>query len=122
MGISMVAPDGRRLQVNVWNWGVLHHLVDQAELFSPEVWVGARWGTSWLEAPDVATLADFLSRQVLPRLRPGERMYFDGQTTDVPDDGTLYRDDLGKNYSLSREILAEIITFLEQAGGRVELL
>lgn len=121
MSIALVAPDGRRLSVNAWNWGVLHHLVEQAGVFSDEVWVGARFGSSWLEAPEVATLANFLSRLILPRLRAGERMFLDGRTTDVPDDGTFYRDDLAANYSLSREVLVGIIAFLEQAGGRVEL-
>ncbi len=122
MSVVLEAPDGRTLQVNAWNWGVLHHLVAQADLFPEEVWAPKRSnGGGALETDQVATLADFLTARLRPAIAPGSRMFFDGSTTDVPDDGTFYRADneLWKNYSLTRETLDRVIDFLRAAGGPV---
>lgn len=122
MSVILEAPDGRDLKVNAWNWGVLHHLVEQAGLFSDEVWVPKRYnGGGALDAGQVARLADFLAERVRPLIGEGERMFFDGSVTDVPDDGTFYRaeEELWKNYSLSRQVLDDVIDFLRAAGGSV---
>jgi len=108
--------------VNAWNWGVLHHLVAQAGLFPDDVWAPKRSnGGGALDADQVVSLASFLAERVRPKLSPGERMFFDGSTTDAPDDGTFYRaeNELWKNYSLTREMLDRVIGFLESAGGPV---
>ena len=122
MSVILEAPDGSDLKVNAWNWGVLHHLVERAGLFSEEVWVPKRYnGGGALDAAQVAALADFLAERVRPLIGTGERMFFDGSVTDVPDDGTFYRaeDELWKNYSLRRDVLDAVITFLLAAGGPV---
>src|SRR5262245_43985991 len=122
MSVMLEAPGERTLQVNAWNWGVLHHLVAQAGLFPDEVWAPKRSnGGGALDADQVAALARFLVERVRPQIASGERMFFDGSTTDVPDDGTFYRaeDELWKNYSLTREMLDRVIDFLETAAGPV---
>jgi hypothetical protein len=122
MSVILAAPDGRTLKVNAWNWGVLHHLVERAGLFPDEVWVPKRYnGGGALDGDQVTRLADFLSEKVVPLIGAGERMFFDGSTTDVPDDGTFYRaeDELWKNYSLQRDVLDDVIKLLRTAGGSV---
>jgi len=43
-------------------------------------------------------------------------MFLSGETTSVPDDGTLYRGaEIDKNYSLRRNVLVSVIDFLRQA-------
>lgn len=125
MSIVLESADGRDLTVNAWNWGVLHHLVARADVLPEEVWEPKRYnGGGELDARQVAALADFLEQAVLPRLRDGERMFFDGSVTDAPDDGTFYRDEaeLWKNYSLQRGVLVAIIGFLRQAVSPVAFL
>ena len=121
MSILLIAEDGRDLKMNAWNWGVLHHVVERAGLFPGELWEPARHGGGELDAADVARLADFLAERVLPRLAPGQRMFFDGTVTDEPDDGTFYREEneLWRNYSLLREVLVGAIEFLRSAQGAV---
>ena len=122
MSITLERSDGTELRVNAWNWGVLHHLVAKADLFPAELWEPKRFnGGGTLEAPEAATLADFLAERVLPRLREGERMFYDGTITDVADDGTFYREpgELWRNYSLHRTVLVEVIEFLRKAAGPV---
>ena len=73
-----------------------------------------------LTSEEVSTLTAFLQKKVLPAFRSGERMYPAGTFTDEPDDGTMYRgEDAWRNYSLSYEVLADVIDFLKQAKGPV---
>lgn len=123
MSIILRSPNAEDVTVNVWNWGVLHHFVAEAELFSDEVWVPARYnGGAELDAEQVEQLADYLEQRLLPCVGEGERIFFDGSVTRVPDDGKLYRDeaDAWKNYSLHRDVLVEVIGFLRKARGPVE--
>jgi hypothetical protein len=122
MSIILSSSDQRDHQVNVWNWGVLHHMVVQAGLFSEDDWGPKRSnGGGQLTEPQVAVLADFLECRLLPRLQIGERMFVNGSTTATPDDGTFYRaeSELWKNYSLSRSVLVSIIEFLRTTKGPV---
>ncbi len=122
MSVILEAPGGRTLKVNAWNWGVLHHLVERAGIFSDDLWVPKRYnGGGALDEDEVVRLADHLAAQVVPLIGEGERMFFDGSITDVPDDGTFYRaeDELWKNYSLTRQVLDDVISFLRAAGGPV---
>ena len=122
MSVILERADGAELKVNAWNWGVLHHVVAVAGLFPDEVWEPKRYnGGGDLDCQQVAALADWLETRILPRLSEGERMFFDSTVTDVPDDGTLYRNEseLWKNYSLHRTVLVSIIDFLRAAHGPV---
>jgi hypothetical protein len=122
VSIILSTQDDRDLQINAWNWGVLHHVVANASLFSDEVWEPKRYNAGGdLDASQVIKLAEYLESRVLPCLRHGERMFFDGTTTDVPHDGTFYRhkENLWKNYSLHREVLVDSISFLRGPGGPV---
>jgi hypothetical protein len=125
MSIILESSDGHDLQVNAWNWGVLHYLVKRAGLFSEDDWDPKRSnGGGELDQSQVVALANLLEATVLPRLRDGERMFFDGTVTDVPDDGTFYRDEaeMWKNYSLRHDVLVSIIAFLRSTNGPVAFL
>jgi hypothetical protein len=103
------------LRVSSWDWGALHSFVEQAQIFPEQVWEKMRVeSNNTLEAPDVLKLAEFLERVLLKRLKPGQRLLLDGTVTDVPDDGTFYREEseLWKDYGLKYESLLEIVTFL----------
>jgi hypothetical protein len=43
MSITISSEDGQCLNVNAWNWGVLHFLVEKARLFPEDVWEPARY-------------------------------------------------------------------------------
>ena len=89
------------------------------------LWSLARFsGAATLEASDVGVLAGYLSEAVLPRLRAGQRMFFNGEVTDATDDGTLYREpsERWRNYSLHYDVLERVIAFLYRAEGEVRIL
>ena len=89
--------------MNAWNWGLLHYTVTCAKppLFDDEALVnGLRYGGAELDEGQVRKLHDYLNEVIRPMIPIGHRMLFDLSTTSEADDGTLYQDDLRKNYSL----------------------
>lgn len=122
MSIRLETEDGRALKINAWNWGVLHEIVAKRKLFAEDVWAPKRGnGGGELDPDQVMALVEFLERDVLPYLGPGERLYHDGSVTNQPDDGTFFREEheLWKNYSLQHEVLADAVRFLRDARGPV---
>lgn len=121
MSITISSGDRLCLHLNAWSWGVLHFLVEKAQLFPEDVWESARYLGTELDSSQATQLADFLGASVLPALKPGERMFFDGSKTDLPDDGTFFRDagEQWKNYSLHREVVQDILEFLKTSKGAV---
>jgi len=121
MSVRLVSTSGD-LKVSAWTWGPIHDLVASAGILPADLWEMARYnGSAELDQEQVATLADFLDSRILARLSDGERLLADGTVTGVPDDGTFYRDDLAKNYSVRREMLVRIIDFLRAAKGPVRV-
>lgn len=118
MSITLADADGASLDVNAWNWGVLHYtLVCSSPPLLPdeELLDQLRFGGVELGAAEAAEIRQYLLQVVLPRIAPGQRMLANLSITNVPDDGTLYRDDPAKNYSLTHEVLASVIEFLGRA-------
>ncbi len=117
--------DGLDYHVNVWNWGVLHHMVAIENIFPEEIWEPLYYNLGYeLNAEQVTILADFLETKLLPSLKAGERLFFNGTITNEPDDGTFYRDekDVWRNYSLHHHVLVQIINFLRNTNGYVKFL
>ena len=101
---------------------MLHHLVDQAGVFPDEMWAPFRYNSgAELESDEVKALVEFLETGVLPRLKPDQRMFFDGSVTDEPDDGTFYREEseLWRNYSLHHSVLTQVIAFLKESPSPI---
>jgi hypothetical protein len=124
MSIILETASGKNLRLNAWNWGVLHHLAAVAAIFPEELWDPQRGGGGdELSLAEVRLLADFLEQEVLPCLKEGERMFFNGTVTDLPDDGTFYRDEseLWRNYSLRHDVLVRVVAFLRTADGPVRI-
>ena len=71
--------DGLDYHVNVWNWGVLHHMVAIENIFPEEIWEPLYYNLGYeLNAEQVTILADFLETKLLPSLKAGERLFFNG--------------------------------------------
>jgi hypothetical protein len=121
MSVVLVSANGE-LKVSAWTWGPIHDLVAAAGIMPADLWEMTRYNCSAeLDRQQAVMLADFLEARILARLGHGERLLADGTATDVPDDGTFYRDDLSKNYSVRREMLVRIIDFLRAAKGPVRV-
>ena len=126
--MSIILEDalGKTIKVNAWNWGVLHFAVACAKppVFEDEDFLGRlRYGGGvTLSKEQADSLFEYLTEVVLPRLKPGQRMLTDFSVTDEPDDGTMHRDDLEKNYSLHHEVLVSVLHFLHEAQAPIEVM
>jgi hypothetical protein len=119
MSILLEDERGQSVKIAVWSWGVIHDLVTEARVIPGPVWAPKRYNAGGaLDPGQVATLADFLERQVLPRLQRGERLVCEGN---APDDGSDYEEPW-KEHSLRVDELERIIAFLRSAPGSVECL
>ena len=118
MSVILTDTEGKTLQVNAWNWGVLHYTLACCQpklLEDDQLLEQLRFGGVELSDLEVAEIRSYLRDVVLPRIKPGERMLYDLTVTDEPDDGTFYREELAKNYSLHYDVLVAVIAFLEEA-------
>jgi hypothetical protein len=115
MSITLEDSAGNLLKVNAWNWGMLHHTVVLAFLYDDDTSARLRNGRAVLTGEKVVALLAHLEETLLPALQPGERLLYDLSVTGEPDDGTFYRDELEKNYSLHYEVLTAIIEYLRTA-------
>ncbi len=126
--MSIVLEDAaeRSLQVNAWNWGVLHHVVQSATppLLDDDTLEALRFGGGLeLSQEEIVALYVILEKLALPLLQPGQRMFFDFSVTYEPDDGTFYREEneMHRNYSLHYEVLVSVMDFLKQAAAPVTI-
>lgn len=125
MSITLEDAQGQRVDVNAWNWGVLHYAVACAKppVFEDEEFLEVlRFGGVTLAQEQADDFWEYLSEVVLPLLKPGQRMLLDFSVTDEPDDGTFHRDDLEKNYSLRYEVLLSVVQFLQDAEAPIKVM
>src|SRR5262245_37216498 len=112
--------EDRSENCNWWNWRPTIELLRQSGLFDAErlELMGSN-ACAEVSESEARAVAQFLEQQVLPALRPGERVMLDGSVTDVPDDGTFYREpaEQFKNYSASEEWLRRFAAFCRECNG-----
>lgn len=125
MSVILEDTAGKSIEINAWNWGVLHYAIACAKspVFEDEEWLEAlRYGGGvTLSKAQTEHLLIYLAKVVLARIKPGQRMLADLGVTDEPDAGTFYRDDLAKNYSLHYEVLVTVLEFLREAQPPIQV-
>jgi hypothetical protein len=111
--------DERYLKRNWWSWRPTVEAIRSLHLFEDERLNVMSDGYGSFSENECKLIADELEQKVLPKLKPDERMKLDGSVTDVPDDGTFYREpeEQDKNYSVNRDLLAEFIVFCRESKG-----
>jgi hypothetical protein len=106
---------------SVWNWKAALELIKGFDVLSEGTLrqLGYNATGAKLSMEEAHIIGRRLRDEVLPKLRPGERIFADGTITNEPDDMTLFRDDdeQWKNYSVSREWLAELAEFCLRSKG-----
>jgi hypothetical protein len=122
MGVDLedLKREDRSEYCNWWSWRPTIELLRVSGLFDAErlELMGTNSGVEITES-EARAIAQLFEERVLPTLRPGERMLLDGTVTDVPDDGTFYREpsEQWKNYSASEEWLRRFVTFCRECQG-----
>jgi len=108
-------------RVNVWNWKPTleiiksFDIVDEGKLRQMNYnGTGAKF--TFEEAHKIG---EKIRDEILPLLAPNKRIFSDLSITNVPDDGTFYRDEdeRWKNYSTSYDLLKDFAEFCLQSKG-----
>jgi hypothetical protein len=107
--------------VNVWNWKAAVEVLKSLDVVSEGSLRQMIYNATGVKvSPDEAhEIGTRIKSEIMPRLKPGNRMFADLSITDAPDDKTLYRDadEEYKNYSVSYEWLEEFADFCLKSKG-----
>lgn len=108
-------------QTNVWHWKTALEIIKSFDVIGDgKVRQMAYNATGLKIAHDEAQLiGERIRDEILPRLAPDKRIFSDLTITDLPDDGTFYRDldEQWKNYSASHDWLEEFSEFCLRSKG-----
>jgi hypothetical protein len=109
----------RAEKVSWWNWRPTLVLIEASRLVDAERLALMGYNGSGVEITrsEARAIAEFLEERVLAHLAPGDRVRSDLSITDVPDDGTFYREDIARNYSASYDWLQRFVRFCLACDG-----
>lgn len=106
---------------NVWNWKAALEVIKSLDVVSEGTVRQMAYNATGVKIgiDDAHALGNAIREKILPKLEPDKRIYGDLHITDSPDDMTLHRDgdDQWKNYSVSRDWLADFAEFCLKSKG-----
>ena len=106
---------------NVWNWKAALEIIKSLDIVSDGKirQMGYNATGMKVEIDDAHAIGEAIKHSILPKLASDGRMFADLRITNEPDDMTLFRDDdeQWKNYSVTREWLADFAEFCLRSKG-----
>ena len=106
---------------NVWNWKAALEIIKSLDIVSDGKirQMGYNATGMKVEVDDAHAIGEAIKHSILPKLASDGRMFADLRITNEPDDMTLFRDDdeQWKNYSVTREWLADCAEFCLRSKG-----
>ena len=106
---------------NVWNWKAALEIIKSLDIVSDGMirQMGYNATGMKVDVGDAHAIGGAIKNTILPKLSPEGRMFADLRVTSEPDDMTLFRDDdeQWKNYSVTREWLADFSEFCLRSKG-----
>ena len=107
--------------INFWHWRAIVEEVRRLNLLPEKTVDGLHepWCGNGLSKEQCHQVAMILKEKTIPTLEDAQRILIDGQRTTQPDDGKLYKDEIGKNYSTNKEVLLEFADAIEACNGFV---
>ncbi len=106
------------LRVNNWNWHPIARLIATFDIIDAERLEMMHYnGATIIEKEEAHRIGRRIQTEVLPLLRPGERLLLDLTVTDEPDVGTFHRADLFRNYGTQYEWLNDFAEFCLSCSG-----
>jgi hypothetical protein len=116
-----IGSENFQFSANVWNWKAALEIIKSLDIISESTIRQMGYSATGLKVTvdDAHAIGDAIRRSILPKLSENGRMFADLRITDEPDDMTLHRDDdeQWKNYSVTREWLAEFADFCTRSKG-----
>jgi hypothetical protein len=112
--------DYHAVYCNGWNWRPTVELLRLSGLFDRErLEMMGYNGSTEVSEGEARAVARFMEENVLPALRPGDRLRLNGSITDVPGNGASCSkaSELFKNYSETEEWLRRFVDFCKTCEG-----
>ena len=109
------------MPATVWQWKAALEVIKSLDILGEGAIRQMNYAGTGVKVSleDAHLIAERIRTTVLPKLKPGTRMFADLSITDAKDDMTLHRDDdeQWKNYSVTQEWLSEFVDFLDRSKG-----
>ena len=106
---------------NVWHWKAALEIIKSLDIVSEGKIRQMSYNATGVKVDvgDAHAIGEAIKNTILPKLSPDGRMFADLRITNEPDDMTLFRDDdeQWKNYSVTREWLADFSEFCLRSKG-----
>jgi hypothetical protein len=122
--MSPILEDLRRdyhsVYCNPWDWRCTIELLRASGLFDPKRLEIMKYnGCAEVNEAEARAVARFMEVNVLPALRPGDRVIRNGSSRDVPHDGTVDGEpsERFKNCRASEEWLRRFVEFCKTCEG-----
>ena len=113
--------EGFQFNSNVWNWKAGMEIIKSLDIVGDGMirQMGYNATGMKVDAADAHAIGQAIRDKILPKIPENGRIFSDLRVTDEPDDMTLHRDDdeQWKNYSVTRDWLAEFSEFCIRSKG-----
>lgn len=109
------------VRASVWSWKPTLEIIKSLDILSDGKIRQMEYTATGvkIDMEDAHQIGRKIQETILPKLEPNKRIFMDLTITDVPDDGTIYRDEdeKWKNYSASYDWLKEFSDFCLKSKG-----
>ena len=109
------------IRASVWSWKAVLELIKSFDILSEGKIRQMSYNATGLEVSreDATMIGEKIRDSILPKMKPGQRMYGDQSVTEAKDDGTIHKDDEDqwKNYSVDHDWLTEFSEFCLKSKG-----
>ena len=121
MGIDLFDKETNDIcfSINFWHWRAIVEEIRRLNLFSEELVdsLHESYCNNGLNKEECLLVAQTLNETIIPKLSDTERILFNGERTEEPDDCVFHKVDVEKNYSTNKKVLVEFVECLERCNG-----
>jgi hypothetical protein len=122
MGVILVdlADDEHDLRINWWNWRPILAFLREGNLIDAEQFerMGFNGGGGQLTGDEALKAAAFLRREIIPRMKDGERMHADGEVSAAPREPQLISQTSSHDlYAAHKACIESFASFCEVSKG-----
>ncbi|HXF43546.1 MAG TPA: hypothetical protein VNK26_07380 [Pyrinomonadaceae bacterium] len=113
--------DSMEFTASVWRWKAVLEVIKSLAILSDnkvQMMSYNALGTK-ISAEEAHLIGEKIKETILPRLAPNKRIFADLSITDLPDDGTFYKNEneQWKNYSVNYQWLESFVDFCLRSNG-----
>ena len=109
------------IQINNWNWKTILMILDSLKLLDTDriQMLGFNGTSESVSKQEAEQISKKIRDEIISKLNDDERILLNGKITNIPDDGTFYKnpDEYYKNFSTNKVILEKFCTFCESCNG-----